>query len=152
MSDNSAANLPPLVSREQAGNAIGDALRLFVGRGRRYSVKQLSNGTGVKERVIECAMCDPVRQAADYRPLPLEALISISKFLGPLFTTEWLALAEQNAADAGPLDHEVIATKAIDYLSTKTAFHHPESECGPAIGPTEEETLDSKVVMFARVK
>ena len=95
MSNAASANETPLVSREHAGNVINEAIRLFVGRGRRYSVKQLSNGTGVKDRVIECAMCDAV--SLDYRPLPLEALISISGFLGPEFTTEWLKLAQQGA-------------------------------------------------------
>jgi hypothetical protein len=87
----------PLVSRERAGNKVGDALRLYVGRGRRYSVKQLSNGTGIKDRVIECAMEDA--GGPDYRPLPPEALISISLFLGADFTSEWLSLAQQGAFD-----------------------------------------------------
>lgn len=97
MSDNFSANFPPLVSREHAGNEIGKALRLFVGRGRRYSVKQLSNGSGVKDRVIECAMCSA--DNVDYRPLPLDALLSIASFLGAGFTNEWLGVAGQGAFD-----------------------------------------------------
>lgn len=95
MADAASANFPLLVSREHAGNTIGSALRLYVGRGRQYSVKQLSNGTGVKDRVIECAMCDAA--SVDYRPLPPEALLSISLFLGAEFTAEYLALAKQGA-------------------------------------------------------
>lgn len=95
MSIAASANETPLVSRERVGNEINAALRLFVGRGRRYSVKQLSNATGVKDRVIECAMCDAA--TIDYRPLPLEALVSIAGFLGPEFTCEWLKLAQQGA-------------------------------------------------------
>lgn len=102
MPDYASANITPLVSREQVGNEVGKALRLFVGRGRRYSVKQLSNGTGVKDRVIECAMCDA--GSIDYRPLALEALISIARFLGSDFTNEWLGLACQGAFDLP--DHE----------------------------------------------
>jgi hypothetical protein len=94
--DNSA-NIQPLVSRERIGNSIRDALRLFIGRGRRYSVKQVSNATGVKDRVIECAMT-PV-DSVDYRPLSLEALVSITGFLGADFTNEWLDLAGQGAFD-----------------------------------------------------
>lgn len=97
MVDSNAANLSPLVSRERVGNAIGSALKLYVGRGRRYSVKQLSNGTGVKDRAIECALCDAA--SVDYRPLPLEAVISIARFLGADFTSEWLGLAGQGAFD-----------------------------------------------------
>lgn len=144
MADIESANFPPLISREQAGNAVGDALRLFVGRGRRYSVKQLANGTGIKERVIECAMCDPARQAADYRPLPMEALFSIAKFLGPLFTSEWLALADQEARFRAPVDHDDLAGKAIDYAAEYSAARHPESECGVDLGPSEEQRLTAK--------
>lgn len=95
MSDSQSADFGPLVSREQAGNAIGSAMRLFVGRGRRYSVKQLSNATGIKDRVIECVMCRV--DNPDYRPLSDFALLSVAKFLGADFTNEWLHLAEQGA-------------------------------------------------------
>lgn len=97
MTPSQSADFPLLVSRERAGNTIGDALRLFVGRGRRYSVKQLSNATGVKDRVIECAMCKA--DTADYRPLPPEALLSLMSFLGATFTSEWAGLAQQAAFD-----------------------------------------------------
>lgn len=147
MTDKPSANFPALVSREQAGNEINKALRLFVGRGRRYSVKQLANATGVPDRVIECAMTS----GYDHRSLPDWALLSLMKFLGPEFTNEFLGLAGQTAVEEGPLDHERIATDAIDYLSTKTAAHHPESEWGPAIGPSETQNLDRKVVKLARV-
>lgn len=97
MADAASANDFLLVSREQVGNAISSALRLFVGRGRRYSVKQLSNATGVKDRVIECAMCRA--DSLDYRPLSLEALASVGRFLGAEFTNEWMPLMMQGAFD-----------------------------------------------------
>ena len=97
MADAASAKEIPLVSREQSGNAIGGALRLFVGRGRRYSVKQLSNATSIKDRVIECAMTRA--DSLDYRPLPQEAMLSITKFLGADFTNEWIKLCDQGAFD-----------------------------------------------------
>lgn len=97
MAVNDSANLVPLVSREQAWNKFGAALRLYVGRARRYSVKQLANGAGVKDRVIECAMCAP--DSVDFRPMPFEAQLSIARFLGSDFTNEWLHLADQGAFD-----------------------------------------------------
>lgn len=97
MPDHCAASFSPLISREQAGNAIRKALSLFVGRGRRYSVKQLSNATGIKDRVIECALTDPA--SIDYRPLSLEALFSIGMFLGATFTNEWMHEMRQGSFD-----------------------------------------------------
>ncbi|GGB14898.1 hypothetical protein GCM10011380_00380 [Sphingomonas metalli] len=94
---NPTAKFPMLVSREQARNKIADAIRLFVGRGRRYSVKQLSNGTGVPDWQINAALIDG--NSPDNRPLPPEALLSVALFLGPVFTSEWLKLSNQGAFD-----------------------------------------------------
>jgi hypothetical protein len=115
MADNWSANFPLLVSREQAGNKIGAALRLYVGRRRRYSVKQLANATGVKDRIIECAMTDA--GSVDYRPLPPECLLSLIAFLGPDFTNEFLCLAGQGAfelPDEEPDPGEVAADNTDD--------------------------------------
>jgi hypothetical protein len=98
-----SADISLLVSRNSARERVRDALRLFVGRGRRYSVKELSNGTGVADRMIESAMCDP--DNPDYRALPHEALLSIGKFLGASFVSAYLELAGLGAfelADAQP--------------------------------------------------
>lgn len=97
MADTFAAQFPLLVSREHGRNAIRDALRLHVGRGRRYSVKQLANATGVHDWQINQAMVDG--GSPDNRPLPPEALLSICMFLGASFTNEWLHLAHQGAFD-----------------------------------------------------
>jgi hypothetical protein len=85
-----SANDSLIVSRNFARETLKDALRLYVGRGRRYSVKELSNATGVPDRMIESAMCavdDP-----DYRPLTLENLLSITSFLGTSFASHYLEL------------------------------------------------------------
>jgi hypothetical protein len=97
VSNQQSADFSPLVSRSAARSAIRDALRLYVGRGRRYSVKQLSNATGVPDRLIECAMADV--DSTEYRPLAYECLFSIALFLGSDFTSEWLKLARQAAFD-----------------------------------------------------
>lgn len=46
------------------------------------------------------------------------------------------------------IDHDALCEHLVDYLATKQAAHHPESECGPAIGPTERQSLDGKVVQI----
>ena len=90
-----SANDSLLVSRNSAREALRNALRLHVGRGRRYSVKELSNGTGVPDRVIESAMC--ATEDPDYRPLALENLLSISKFLGAAFHSAFIEVTELGA-------------------------------------------------------
>lgn len=135
-----------LVSREQSGNAIGRALRLFVGRGRHYSVKELSNGTGVKDRMIECAMIEP--DNIDFRPLPADALISIAKFLGAAFTNAWLKLADQVAVDAADLNLDDLANRAGDFVLTYTQARHHDSEAGIDIGPGEHSALGEKAAVL----
>lgn len=91
MASLASADIPLLVSRNSVREQLRRALRLHVGRGRRFSVKELSNGTGVADRMIECAMCDP--DNPEYRPLSCEALVSIAKFLGAPFASSFLELA-----------------------------------------------------------
>lgn len=111
-----SANLEPIVSRNVMARAVGDALRDFVGRGREYSVKQLANRSGVADRRIECAMCDP--DTTDFRALGVEHLLSIAAILGPDFTDSWLELAKQGAfelpSDEDPSPGDLAADNAED--------------------------------------
>lgn len=90
-----SANISPLISRNVIGERIRDALHLYVGRGRRYSVRALSEATGVPERCIEAAKCEP--DDPEHRPLSLEYLASLIKFLGAPFTSAILEPAELGA-------------------------------------------------------
>jgi hypothetical protein len=83
-----SVNNERLVSRSTITEAQRRALRLYVGRGRRYTVKELSNATGVPDRCIEAAMCDV--DDPQFRPLSCENLASIGKFLGAPFVSDWL--------------------------------------------------------------
>ena len=110
----SAANFRPLISRNCIGETIRDALHLYVGRGRRYSTPSLSRATGVPERCIEAAKCEP--DDPEYRPLKLEDLASLIKFLGAPFAS---AILEPTALGAfelmdgqPPLPKVLTATKA----------------------------------------
>lgn len=97
MTDTFSANFPLLVDSAQARNGIARSLRLFVGRGRRYSVKELGNATGVRDWQINQALI-----AADdpkHRPLPPEALLSISVFLGSEFINSWLSVCQVGVFD-----------------------------------------------------
>jgi hypothetical protein len=68
---------------------------MFVGRGKRYSVKQLSNGTGIADRMIESFMAQV--DSTDFRKPDVEELLTLCSFIGPEFTTEVLILAQQAA-------------------------------------------------------
>lgn len=104
MSENQSADKPLLVSRAVAGETEARALRMFIGRGKEYSVKEVSNRTGVKDRCIECAMAGP--DNADWRPLTAGMLHSLMSFLGPDFITAWLKPTTFAAHDPAKVDHE----------------------------------------------
>ena len=91
----SSADNDPLVSRSAANETFRNAIRLFVGRGKRYSVKQVSNGTGIKDRMIESFMAQV--DSSDWRKPDLEEVLSIASFIGPDFTCELIALCQQGA-------------------------------------------------------
>lgn len=81
----SAVHFELLVSRNSIREAQRKALRLFAGRGCRYSAKELSSATGVPEANLENAM-RPVHDP-NYRALKSEELASLDKFLGAAFTS-----------------------------------------------------------------
>jgi len=96
VTDKVSAGLCPLVSRNSQGEALAQALRLFVGRGARFSYKELQQGTGIPARMIECYRHSPEHE--DWRPIKAEELASLVRFLGPEFTTEWLSRVAQQGA------------------------------------------------------
>jgi hypothetical protein len=116
MSNVRTVQFRPVVSRNAVDDAIGKALCRFVGRGRPYSVKQLSNLTGVKDRCIEAAKYP---EGSDYRPLSRENLFSIMAVLGADFATQVLAVAHLGAFDlpkeAAPHPGELCAESAEDH-------------------------------------
>lgn len=112
MTSTQSANNQLLVSRIEARAAFGNALRLYVGRGRRYSVKQLSNATGVPDRTIESVMADPL--SGEYRKPDLGEILSLTSFLGAEFTSEWLSRAGQAAFDLPEQDDTPPGALAAD--------------------------------------
>lgn len=89
--DDDVHKLELLVSRTAIREKQRSALRLHAGRGRRFSVKELSEGSGVPARVIEAAML--LIDDENYRPLSLENVASIAKFLGASFASHYLELS-----------------------------------------------------------
>lgn len=112
MSAGGSADFEPLISRNALDEQVHDALRLFVGRGRRYSVKQLAKGAGIPERMIESAIA-PL-DSTEFRPLARENLWSVIAFLRAPFTNELLALVQQGAFDLPEGDLPPAARMAAD--------------------------------------
>jgi hypothetical protein len=103
MSATDSAGMSSLVSRNDARQAFAKALRLRVGyrrpdgkvEHRRFTMAEVVEATGVPKRTIECAMEES--DSPEYRNPPLCAVLSLAKFFGPSFTSEWLGKAEQGA-------------------------------------------------------
>lgn len=113
-----SANISLLVSRYSLRGAISRGLNQYVGRNRRYTVKELSNATGVADRVIESAKLDP--DDPDFRPLREENLASVSKFLGVPFVSLWLepmGLGAFELSEQPPLPQMLDACKSPDRLT-----------------------------------
>lgn len=81
-----------LISQEDAARRMEDALRLRVGRGRRFSFPALSDATGIPTRTLESYV-----QGATPG---LAALLSLCAVLGPAFTSDILAACGQTAQEA----------------------------------------------------
>jgi hypothetical protein len=146
VAEDRSAELLPIVSREQSENAFRAALNLFIGRGRRYSSKEVQIATGVSHRIIDCFRSYPLGHV-DYRALNMGMQMSIIAFLGPDFTSEWILLAGQVAFHKPEgLDHDAIEEAARDLLGCKGKAHHPDSPGGREIASCELEELDAKVV------
>lgn len=135
-----SADNPLLVSRAVSGETEARALRLFIGKGKRYSVKEVSNGSGVKDRAIECAMAGP--DNADWRPLSAGTLHSLMSFLGPDFITAWLKPTTFAAHDPAKVDHEELLDYALNYVAEHSKVRRRGSPGGAEIVSIEVVDLD----------
>lgn len=107
-----SADIFPIVSRTRANETFRDTLRLFVGRGRRYSVKQLSIGTGIEPRTIESFMA-PIDNP-EYRRPAIEHVFSLCKFLGADFAGELFSIADLGAFELPDGDDPDLARIAVE--------------------------------------
>lgn len=109
--DDSAVHRPELlVSRNAIREKLRAALRLHIGRGRRFSVAEASDGSGVPARQIEAAMC--FVDDENYRPLSLENQASLNTFLGVSFAAAHLELSGLGAFEL--MDGQIPLPKVLD--------------------------------------
>lgn len=151
MTENHSADLSPLFSREQSENAFASALNLFVGRGRRYTSKQVERATGISHRRIDCFRSYRSGHP-DHRPLDMGAMLSLMSFLGPEFTSEWLAPVGQVAFHKPDgLDYDDIEDEARSFLEAKGKAHHVDSPAGRELSPCEREELRNRAIRLRAV-
>lgn len=87
-----------VIPHDLAAQRIQDALRLRVGRGRRYTFQGLSDATGIPTRTLESYV-----QGATPG---LAAFLSLCAALGPTFTSDVIGVTGQMAQDANADDPE----------------------------------------------
>jgi hypothetical protein len=119
-----SAGIEPIVSRSAGREALAKALQLYVGyrnSKRRYTMLQLMQGSGVKNRVIECVM--EGADSPEYRKIEIGDLLSLCAFLGPQFITEWLKLSGYGAFEL--MDGQIPLPKV---LVSADAQESPEQE------------------------
>lgn len=90
-----SAGIIPNVSRTKLYEAFSAALRLYIGRGKRHSYKEVERGAGVPARMIEAYRYETTHE--EWRAAPVEHIFSIAGFIGPDFTNEILPMIGQGA-------------------------------------------------------
>lgn len=98
MPDQQSAELVPLVSHEQLNNAFWLAVRMFVGRGKRFKAADVSVGAGIHRRTLDCYRGYSIGHP-DHRPLDEAQRFSIASFCGADLTTAWISFIGQAAYD-----------------------------------------------------
>ena len=98
MADLGTAELVPLVSHEQLENAFWKAIRMFVGRGKLFKAHDVSVGSRVHRRTLDCYRGYPIGHP-DHRPLDYAQKFSIASYIGAELTTEWIRFIGQAAVD-----------------------------------------------------
>lgn len=143
MSDrNGSADIAPLVSRSAAQEQIRRCLRMFIGRGKRYSVKEASNGSGVPDRVIECAIAPD--GSTDYREPPYHVVESLKSFIGPELSSALMSPIGQGAywlPDGDGDDLHALARDGAEFNHEFLAATDPTSPGGADVIPLEREKL-----------
>ena len=112
MSGEKSAGFEPLVSRYALAEAFRNALRLYVGRGRRYSVKELSRGIGFSTRLIE-GWIAPVG-SEEHRVPEAAAILSCMAFLRAEFASDLLSLASLAAVDVDDDDRQCVRDIGVE--------------------------------------
>lgn len=112
-----SANYELLVSRNLIREKIRSALKLCVGRGCRYTAKELWQATGVTDTSLDKAML--AVDSPDYRALKLEELASLAKYLKAPFASAFLELSGLGAFEL--MDGQIPLPKVLQSAAAQEA-------------------------------
>jgi hypothetical protein len=113
---------------------------------RQIAMKVVSQDSGIAYATLLTYF--PADSRAKPVQIPGSAIFALTGHLPPDILSLLLPTGHVIVRAPEEINHDEIADAMADYLATKNAAHHPESECGPAIGPGERDRLDAKVVML----
>lgn len=91
----------------------------------------------------------PMEGSRDPAVMPVSALYSLVGALPDDILSLLLPDGRLIVRVPEAVDHDEIAADMQDYLRWKQAAHHPESEAGREIGPTEDEAGRAKLTVVA---
>lgn len=93
---------------------------------------------------------DSVRNyAAGKTTMPVTALFALVGVVPDELLSHLLPEGRSIVRVPDELDHDQVCEAMQEYLHEKHKAHHPDSECGPAIGPTECKVLRGKFAQVA---
>jgi hypothetical protein len=130
-------------------------------RGRQLAMRREIDRRGIALKAVAYDSGIPMPTLLSYFPggerepsvLPATALFKL--LAGNALPHDILSLilpdGEQIVRLPEEVDHDEIEAVARDFLATKGAAHHPDSEAGREIGPNEADALNEKVAHLRAV-
>lgn len=127
-------------------------------RERQLGIRRLIDDKGIALKLVAFDSGIPYETLLTYFPapgtrdpaqIPGGAIYALCAALPAELLSLLLPVGFQIVRAPEGIDHDHIAELANDYLATKNAAHHPDSEAGRDIGPNEDRALTGKVVAFA---
>lgn len=140
-----------LISTAGVDDEIARAIGLFMGRGRRFSVADVAEGTGLGARSLQSY----IASGEDRRTPSYEVLFTLMQFFGPQFTSKVLGWIGQGAHSLTPEPGDpgmVIATLAqgVSQFAIRGADNHFCHLDQGALEPVADELIATLVPFSSR--
>lgn len=138
----------PLISQDAAKDRVSDALQLRIGRGKRYSFRQVADATGIPERTIDSYA------RGDNSPT-LANLLSLFSAMGADFTSDVIALSGQSASSCNGDEPEHMrvlcaAGELVSMISAAIEDGHVDHQEAATLRPLAQRMIDLLEPLAAR--